>query len=81
VANREQRLALRVPDDTLVLQLDTGEAWLWSGTVWTDAGHLVGPQGAPGLQGPRGVDGQSLHVSVQRTPPLNPQPGWVWILP
>jgi hypothetical protein len=59
VADQAARLALvpGLPDDTLVLQLDTGEAWTWTGGRWVDSGHLVGPQGAPGVKGDLGPPG------------------------
>ena len=36
---------------------DDGEIWVWNGTVWFDAGHIVGPEGQQGPQGPDGFPG------------------------
>jgi hypothetical protein len=31
-----------------------GDLYVWSGTTWTNAGQIVGPQGPQGITGPRG---------------------------
>jgi hypothetical protein len=36
---------------------DTGDTWIWNGTIWFNAGPLSGPQGVPGPIGPQGPAG------------------------
>lgn len=43
------------PGDAYITQ-DTGHVWIWQGNGWVDGGHIVGPEGPPGIQGPPGSD-------------------------
>lgn len=36
---------------------DTGHLWIWSGTAFTDAGEIRGPEGPQGIQGVQGIPG------------------------
>jgi len=36
---------------------DTGDLWVWDGTTFINAGHIVGPPGPRGPQGPEGPRG------------------------
>jgi hypothetical protein len=36
---------------------DTGNLWIWTGSAWTDAGNITGPQGADGATGATGPQG------------------------
>lgn len=58
VADAAARAALTPVDGNAVLQLDTGEFWAYTNGGWTNAGHLIGPEGPRGPQGIQGVQGQ-----------------------
>ena len=36
---------------------DTGNLWIWTGSSWTDAGNITGPQGPDGATGATGPQG------------------------
>jgi microcystin-dependent protein len=36
---------------------DTGDLYVWSGSLWNNVGPIVGPQGEQGDQGPQGIQG------------------------
>ena len=40
-----------------VIDENSGDLWVFSGTTWTDVGKVKGPQGATGPQGPQGSTG------------------------
>jgi hypothetical protein len=44
------------PGEGLIAE-DTGHLWIWNGSIFTDAGQIVGPQGLQGSQGSQGVQG------------------------
>lgn len=58
VPDAAARTALTAKDGDSVLQLDTGEFWVYNNGAWTNGGHLQGPEGPRGPQGIQGVQGQ-----------------------
>jgi hypothetical protein len=40
-----------------VIDVETGELWIYDGTTWNDVGTIVGPQGATGFTGSQGAVG------------------------
>jgi len=42
---------------------DTGNLWIWSGSSWSNAGKIVGPQGNPGFVGSSGYAGSASTAS------------------
>lgn len=39
--------------------LSTGDLWVWAGTLWENAGPILGPTGPTGPQGAEGIQGQT----------------------
>jgi hypothetical protein len=53
---------------------DTGHLWIWTGSSWTDAGNITGPQGPQGIQGIQGETGPAGPQGIQgETGPAGPQ--------
>ncbi len=44
--------------DSYIVDAD-GNLWVWTGSVWHDAGQIVGPEGPQGIQGIQGVKGDT----------------------
>ena len=42
-----------------------GNLYVWTGTVWHDAGQIVGPEGPQGIQGIQGVKGDTGETGPQ----------------
>jgi hypothetical protein len=40
-----------------VIDVNTGDLWVYDGSVWNNVGTIVGPQGLQGVQGSQGVQG------------------------
>lgn len=47
------------PGDAYIV-VETGHLWVWHGNGFTNAGHIVGPEGPPGMQGPEGPPGLGI---------------------
>ena len=45
--------------------LVAGDLYVWTGSAWTDAGPVKGPQGDTGVQGPAGPKGDTGATGVQ----------------
>jgi hypothetical protein len=68
------------------IALDTGDAWVWNGIAWNNAGHIqgpTGPTGATGAQGPPGATGSTGSQGVQGATGATgstgpPGPGYTW---
>lgn len=43
--------------DSYIVDAD-GNLWVWTGTIWHDAGQIVGPEGPQGVAGPQGIQGE-----------------------
>lgn len=50
--------------DTYFVEAD-GDAYVWTGALWNDIGHIQGPAGATGAQGPQGVTGPKGDTGLQ----------------
>jgi len=50
------------PGDSYIVQ-SNGNLYSWSGSVWIDAGPIVGPTGAQGVTGPTGATGADSTVA------------------
>jgi hypothetical protein len=46
-----------------------GDLYVWSGTTWTNAGQIVGPQGPQGIQGIQGEQGPAGPTGADSTVP------------
>jgi hypothetical protein len=51
-------------NDGRIVQAD-GNLYIWTGSAWSDAGQIVGPQGEVGLQGPTGPTGAQGIQGIQ----------------
>ena len=68
-------------NDARIVEED-GDLYIWSGTSWTSAGQIVGPQGVEGptgATGPTGSTGPRPVFSItSSTPPSSPVAGQAW---
>jgi len=44
---------------------DTGDLWVWDGSIWNDVGQIRGPQGNAGPTGSQGIQGAAGVTVIQ----------------
>jgi hypothetical protein len=58
----------RSVNDAWIVDAD-GDLYVWSGSVWTNAGQIVGPQGPTGERGLQGIQGEVGPTGADSTVP------------